>query len=59
MTADWLDTTGLDAAYWYTNLRRTVRFEEATRALADQGFGTSSRRPRTPVLTPGLEQTLD
>ncbi|MFH8979068.1 type I polyketide synthase, partial [Streptomyces sp. NPDC017890] len=37
VTADWLDTSTLDAEYWYTNLRQTVRFEEATRALAEQG----------------------
>ncbi|WP_157855725.1 acyltransferase domain-containing protein, partial [Streptomyces lavenduligriseus] len=25
VTADWLDTTALDAGYWFTNLRETVR----------------------------------
>ncbi|MCQ4212548.1 type I polyketide synthase, partial [Streptomyces longispororuber] len=59
VTADWLDTTGLDATYWYTNLRRTVRFEEATRALAAQGFRYFVETSPHPVLTPGLEQTLD
>ncbi|WP_425329659.1 type I polyketide synthase, partial [Streptomyces sporangiiformans] len=37
VTADWLDTSVMDAEYWYTNLRQTVRFEEATKALAEQG----------------------
>ncbi|WP_393060648.1 type I polyketide synthase [Streptomyces sp. LN549] len=33
-----LDTTALDAGYWYENLRRTVRFEDTTRAMLDDGF---------------------
>ena len=59
VTADWLDTTALDAEYWYTNLRRTVRFEEAVRALAAQGFGCFVEASPHPVLTIGVEQTLD
>ncbi|MFE9453848.1 SDR family NAD(P)-dependent oxidoreductase [Streptomyces sp. NPDC006739] len=59
VTADWLDTTVLDAGYWYTNLRRTVRFEEATRALAEQGFRFFVEASAHPVLTFGVEQTLD
>ncbi|MFE5602782.1 type I polyketide synthase [Streptomyces coelicoflavus] len=59
VTADWLDTTTLDAEYWYTNLRRTVRFEEAVRSLAGQGFGCFVEASPHPVLTIGVEQTLD
>ncbi|MDN3028467.1 type I polyketide synthase [Streptomyces sp. S.PB5] len=59
VTADWLDTTGLDAEYWYTNLRQTVRFEEATRALSEQGFRFFVEASPHPVLTIGVEQTLD
>ncbi|NEA96507.1 SDR family NAD(P)-dependent oxidoreductase [Actinospica acidiphila] len=59
VTADWLDTTTLDAEYWYTNLRRTVRFEEAVRSLAAQGFGCFVEASPHPVLTIGVEQTLD
>jgi acyl transferase domain-containing protein len=59
VTADWLDTTTLDAEYWYTNLRRTVRFEEAVRALAGQGFRCFVEASAHPVLTIGVEQTLD
>ncbi|MFJ6662263.1 type I polyketide synthase, partial [Streptomyces sp. NPDC091377] len=33
VTADVTDTAGLDAAYWYRNLRQTVRFEETVRLL--------------------------
>ncbi|MFH8342799.1 SDR family NAD(P)-dependent oxidoreductase [Streptomyces sp. AM6-12] len=59
VTADWLDTTELDAGYWFANLRRTVRFEEATRALAEQGFRCFVEASPHPVLTVGVEQTLD
>ncbi|THA33257.1 SDR family NAD(P)-dependent oxidoreductase [Streptomyces sp. A1547] len=59
VTADWLDTTCMDAEYWYTNLRQTVRFEEATRALAEQGFRFFVEASAHPVLTIGVEQTLD
>ncbi|WP_425578677.1 type I polyketide synthase, partial [Streptomyces cremeus] len=37
VTGDWLDTAALDAAYWYRNLRETVRFGPAVAALLDQG----------------------
>ncbi|WP_203685219.1 SDR family NAD(P)-dependent oxidoreductase, partial [Actinoplanes siamensis] len=59
VTAGWLDTTALDAEYWYTNLRRTVRFEEAVRALAAEGFRFFVESSAHPVLTSGVEQTLD
>ncbi|MFH8978998.1 SDR family NAD(P)-dependent oxidoreductase, partial [Streptomyces sp. NPDC017890] len=59
VTADWLDTTTMDAEYWYTNLRRTVRFEEATRALVEQGYGVFVEASAHPVLTIGIQETLD
>ncbi|WP_346776094.1 SDR family NAD(P)-dependent oxidoreductase [Micromonospora sp. HNM0581] len=59
VTADWLDTARLDAEYWYTNLRHTVRFEEATRSLAAQGFRFFVESSAHPVLTVGIAQTLD
>ncbi|MEU5734106.1 type I polyketide synthase, partial [Streptomyces antimycoticus] len=40
VTGDTLDTAGLDAGYWYTNLRETVELESAVRALSGAGFGT-------------------
>ncbi|MFH9864471.1 acyltransferase domain-containing protein, partial [Streptomyces sp. NPDC017202] len=52
------DTSGLDAEYWYTNLRRTVRMEEAVRALADAGFRHFVEASPHPVLTVGVEETL-
>ncbi|MFD7054925.1 SDR family NAD(P)-dependent oxidoreductase, partial [Streptomyces mirabilis] len=58
VTGDFLDTTTLDAAYWYSNLRGTVRFERSVRALeADhQAFVEISPHP---VMTMALQQTLD
>ncbi|WP_144317144.1 acyltransferase domain-containing protein, partial [Streptomyces sp. sk226] len=39
VTGGLLDTSGLDAGYWYENLRRMVRFEDAVRALLGDGHG--------------------
>ncbi len=41
------DTTTLDAAYWYDNVRRPVLFETAVRGLADAATASSSRPDRT------------
>ncbi|MFH8979375.1 acyltransferase domain-containing protein, partial [Streptomyces sp. NPDC017890] len=59
VTADWLDTSVMDAEYWYTNLRRTVRFEEATKSLVEQGHQVFIEASPHPVLTVGLRETLD
>ncbi|RCG21014.1 SDR family NAD(P)-dependent oxidoreductase [Sphaerisporangium album] len=58
-TGDWIDTATLDGAYWYANLRRTVRFEQATRALAEQGHTAFIEVSPHPVLTAGVDETLD
>ncbi|MEU1288815.1 SDR family NAD(P)-dependent oxidoreductase, partial [Kitasatospora sp. NPDC005856] len=55
----WLDTTALDAAYWYRNLRRTVRLEEAVRALAADGHAFFVEVSPHPVLTSAVQDTLD
>ncbi|MFF8811416.1 type I polyketide synthase [Streptomyces pactum] len=59
VTGDWLDTTALDAAYWYTNLRRTVLLEPAVRALAEQGHTAYAEMSPHPVLAAAIEETLD
>ncbi|MGW1995070.1 acyltransferase domain-containing protein [Embleya sp. NPDC001921] len=59
VTGDWLDTTGMDGAYWATNLRETVRFEEATRGLAASGHGVFVEVSPHPVLTAAIEATLE
>ncbi|MFJ2420747.1 SDR family NAD(P)-dependent oxidoreductase, partial [Streptomyces brevispora] len=38
VTGGWLDTRGLDAEYWYRNLRETVEFGRATEVLLGEGF---------------------
>ncbi|WP_432048997.1 SDR family NAD(P)-dependent oxidoreductase, partial [Streptomyces asiaticus] len=57
VTAGVLDTQELDAGYWYRNLRQTVRFDEAVRALLADGFDTFIEASAHPVLTMGVEQT--
>ncbi|MBW8487754.1 type I polyketide synthase [Actinomadura parmotrematis] len=57
--ARWLDTTGLDAGYWYRNLRGTVRFADATRTLNDEGFRTFVEVSAHPMLVPSVQETVD
>ncbi|MDF5759355.1 type I polyketide synthase [Spongiactinospora sp. TRM90649] len=59
VTAQRVDTSTLDAGYWYENLRRTVRFEETIRALLADGRSTFIEISAHPVLTVGIEQTLE
>ena len=54
-----LDTANLDSDYWYTNMRETVRFEEATRALIADGYSVFIEVSPHPVLTMALEETID
>ncbi|WP_410671429.1 type I polyketide synthase [Amycolatopsis sp. cmx-4-68] len=54
-----VETSTLDAAYWYRNLRQTVRFEEVTRTLLAQGHESFVEVSAHPVLTVGLQQTID
>ncbi|MER5646396.1 SDR family NAD(P)-dependent oxidoreductase [Streptosporangium sp. NPDC002524] len=59
VTGDWIGTTPMDADYWYANLRERVRFEEAVRALAEQGHDVFIEISPHPVLTSGIQETLD
>ncbi|MGW1072775.1 type I polyketide synthase [Streptomyces sp. NPDC002537] len=59
VTAGPLDTTGLDAAYWYTNLRQTVRFDDTVRALLDDGYRFFVEASAHPVLAVGLQETFE
>ncbi|WP_437952503.1 SDR family NAD(P)-dependent oxidoreductase [Sorangium sp. So ce296] len=59
VTGEKLDGQALDAAHWYRNLRQTVRFEDATRALlADQHRFFVEVSPH-PVLSLALRETID
>ncbi|MEX5707244.1 type I polyketide synthase [Parafrankia sp. FMc6] len=59
VTADWLDTATMDAAHWFRNLRQTVLFEPAIRALAEQGHTVFVEVSPHPVLGVALAETLD
>ncbi|MFJ5265001.1 type I polyketide synthase [Streptomyces sp. NPDC088387] len=59
VTGGILDTAGLDAGYWVRNLRGTVEFEEATRALIGDGYAAFVECSAHPVLGLGLSQTAD
>src|SRR5581483_6982099 len=45
VTGGLLDTATLDAGYWYRNLRQTVRFDDAARAIGDAVFLECSAHP--------------
>ncbi|MFB9616085.1 SDR family NAD(P)-dependent oxidoreductase, partial [Kutzneria kofuensis] len=55
VTADWFDTSGLDAAYWYRNLRRTVQLDAGVRSLIAQGHAVFVEVSPHPVLVQGIE----
>ncbi|MBT2416159.1 SDR family NAD(P)-dependent oxidoreductase [Streptomyces sp. ISL-12] len=56
---DWLDTTHLDATYWYRNLRNTVQFAPAITHLLTQGFTTYIEISAHPVLTTSIEAAIE
>ncbi|WP_236584405.1 type I polyketide synthase [Streptomyces sp. MBT53] len=59
VTGDWLDTTTMDAGYWYTNLRRTVLFEPAIRKLVAEGHDVFVETSPHPVLTAAVQETAE
>ncbi|MGW0535645.1 type I polyketide synthase [Streptomyces sp. NPDC003032] len=59
LTGAFQDTAGLDADYWYRNLREPVRFEPAVRELIAQGFGAFVETSPHPMLTMGLREVLE
>lgn len=59
VTGDRLDTTVMDADYWYRNLRRTVRFDTAVRSLVEQGHEVFVEVSPHPVLTMALQDTAE
>ncbi|WP_446423354.1 type I polyketide synthase [Kitasatospora purpeofusca] len=59
VTGERLDTTAMDADYWYRNLRGTVRFDAAVRALVEQGHEVFVEVSPHPVLTMALQDTAE
>ncbi|MEU1426172.1 SDR family NAD(P)-dependent oxidoreductase [Nocardia sp. NPDC005746] len=56
VTGTVLDPAELDARYWFRNLRETVRFEQAVRALQRDGYGVFVEASPHPLLTVDVEQ---
>ncbi len=59
VTGGLLDMAGLDGEYWYRNVREVVQFERATRALLGAGVGAFVEVSPHPVLTVGVQETVE
>ncbi|MGW7009002.1 type I polyketide synthase, partial [Streptomyces sp. NPDC054933] len=59
VTGELIDTTALDAGYWYRNLRQTVEFERAIRRLLVDGRRVFVEVSAHPVVTMGVQETID
>ncbi|MBC3989122.1 SDR family NAD(P)-dependent oxidoreductase [Streptomyces sp. AC563] len=59
VTAERIDTSTLDTAYWVTNLREQVRFADAVRQLLADGHRVFIEASTHPVLTVGLQEAFD
>ncbi|MFJ2774380.1 SDR family NAD(P)-dependent oxidoreductase [Streptomyces sp. NPDC087300] len=54
-----LDAAGLGADYWFRNLRRPVQLERSTAALLEKGYDCFIEVSPHPVLTVGLQETVE
>ncbi|MFD1543430.1 type I polyketide synthase, partial [Nonomuraea guangzhouensis] len=59
VTGELIDTAELDAGYWYTNLRRPVRFDQAVQTLIQQGYGMFVEVSPHPTLTGAVQETAE
>jgi len=59
VTGTLLDTTGLDAEYWYRNLRQTVRLEPVVRGLLEDGCRTLVEVSPHPTLNVNLQEAIE
>ncbi|WSG17824.1 acyltransferase domain-containing protein [Nonomuraea sp. NBC_01738] len=59
VTGDILDTSTMDAAYWYANLRRPVAYREAVKAALDAGPRVFVEVSPHPVLAVGTQETVE
>jgi acyl transferase domain-containing protein len=55
----WLDTTRMDADYWYRNLREPVGFDAAVHGLITEGYRAFVEISPHPVLTTSVGEILD
>ncbi|HWM00955.1 MAG TPA: SDR family NAD(P)-dependent oxidoreductase, partial [Actinophytocola sp.] len=59
LTGATLDTSTMDADYWYRNLREPVRFHPVIHDLIDAGHVTFLEVSPHPLLAPAIEQTAE
>ncbi|MGW1599273.1 SDR family NAD(P)-dependent oxidoreductase, partial [Streptomyces sp. NPDC002343] len=59
VTGQVMDGSELDGEYWYTNLRQTVDFHGATKALLADGFTAFVESSAHPVLTASVEESVE
>ncbi|GAA0426277.1 SDR family NAD(P)-dependent oxidoreductase [Streptomyces luteireticuli] len=59
VTGEPIDTAEMDAAYWFTNLRETVRFDTALQQLLDTGHRVFVEVSPHPVLAGAVTQAAD
>ncbi|MEV0675275.1 type I polyketide synthase [Actinosynnema sp. NPDC050436] len=59
VTGGLLDTAELGPEYWYRNLRQTVLFQDSVRRAAEDGVRVFVEASPHPVLTLGVQETLD
>ncbi|WP_454560914.1 acyltransferase domain-containing protein, partial [Mycobacterium haemophilum] len=58
VTGERVDASSLTAAYWYENLRQTVKFADAIRTATAAGINTFVEVSPHPILTLNIEQTV-
>ncbi len=59
VTGNRVDTAGLDADYWYRNIRETVQFELAVRSACEHGYRAFVESSPHPALIAGIEDTAN
>jgi len=58
VTGGIVDTAGLDADYWYRNIRKTVELDAAIRAACSAGYRAFIESSPHPALVAGIEDTV-
>ncbi|ORW85266.1 polyketide synthase [Mycobacterium sp. IEC1808] len=58
VTGEVIDTAGLDAEYWFRNIRETVEFERVVRGASEAGYRMFVECSPHPVLIAGIEETV-
>ncbi|ORA11148.1 polyketide synthase [Mycobacterium asiaticum DSM 44297] len=58
VTGKRLDTAGLDAEYWYRNIRQPVQLDQAVRSACEQGYRVFVESSPHPALIAGIEDTV-